>query len=100
MKLIYTKLILETKVFLPQDRWKEANFEKNPFLEGFVAFGGGSHQCPGRWFAVAEIQIFVVLFLYKYECCLIDPVPKESLLHVTGTQQPAGPCRIRYKRRA
>ncbi|MBN3302938.1 CP39A hydroxylase, partial [Amia calva] len=30
------------------ERWKKADLEKNVFLEGFVAFGGGRYQCPGR----------------------------------------------------
>lgn len=30
-----------------------------------------------RWFAIMEIQLFVVLFLYKYEFVLLDAVPKE-----------------------
>ncbi|XP_015283878.1 PREDICTED: 24-hydroxycholesterol 7-alpha-hydroxylase, partial [Gekko japonicus] len=80
VKLIYAKPILETKVFFPQDRWKEANLEQNAFLEGFVAFGGGSHQCPG------SPKPFPISYL--------------SPLHLTGTQQPEGSCRIRYKRRA
>ncbi|XP_042301376.1 24-hydroxycholesterol 7-alpha-hydroxylase isoform X2 [Sceloporus undulatus] len=88
----------EPNVFKP-DRWKETNLEKNTFLEGFMAFGGGAHQCPGRWFAIMEIHILVVLFLSKYECSLLDPLPKESPLHLVGTQQPEGPCRIRYKLR-
>ncbi|KAJ7345932.1 hypothetical protein JRQ81_001882 [Phrynocephalus forsythii] len=81
------------------DRWKEANLEKNSFLESFVAFGGGAHQCPGRWFAIMEIHILVLLFLLKYECQLLDPLPKESPLHLVGTQQPLGPCRVQYKLR-
>ncbi|KAL8173161.1 UNVERIFIED_CONTAM: hypothetical protein K2H54_041418 [Gekko kuhli] len=70
------KYFPEPESFKPY-RWKEANLEQNAFLEGFVAFGGGSHQCPGRWFAIAEIQILITVFLYKYECTLMDPVPKE-----------------------
>ncbi|KAH0621798.1 hypothetical protein JD844_023432, partial [Phrynosoma platyrhinos] len=70
------KYFPEPNVFKP-DRWKEANLEKNTFLEGFMAFGGGAHQCPGRWFAIMEIHILVVLFLSKYECSLLDPLPKE-----------------------
>ncbi|XP_053140046.1 24-hydroxycholesterol 7-alpha-hydroxylase isoform X2 [Hemicordylus capensis] len=92
------KYFPEPQLFKP-DRWKEENLEKNSFLEGFVAFGAGAHQCPGRWLAIMEIQILVVLFLYKYECKLLDPLPKESLLHLVGIQQPAGPCRVQYKRR-
>ncbi|MGH0151229.1 UNVERIFIED_CONTAM: hypothetical protein FKN15_042707 [Acipenser sinensis] len=37
----------EPEKFMPE-RWKKANLEKNVFLEGFVAFGGGRYQCPGR----------------------------------------------------
>ncbi|XP_069706914.1 24-hydroxycholesterol 7-alpha-hydroxylase isoform X1 [Phaenicophaeus curvirostris] len=92
------KYFPDPEVFKP-DRWKEANLEKNAFLDSFVAFGGGKHQCPGRWFAIMEIQLLVVLFLYKYEFQLLDVVPKESSLHLVGTQQPTAPCRVRYKRR-
>ncbi|XP_053236270.1 24-hydroxycholesterol 7-alpha-hydroxylase isoform X4 [Podarcis raffonei] len=92
------KYFPEPNTFKP-DRWKEANLEKNVSLEGFVAFGAGGHQCPGRWFAIMEIQILVAMLLCKYECHLLDPLPKESLLHLVGTQQPEGPCRIQYKLR-
>uniref|UniRef100_A0A8C9L5Z5 Lanosterol 14-alpha demethylase n=1 Tax=Pavo cristatus TaxID=9049 RepID=A0A8C9L5Z5_PAVCR len=70
------KYFPDPEMFKP-DRWKEANLEKNAFLDGFVAFGGGKHQCPGRWFAIMEIQLFIVLFLYKYQFVLLDAVPKE-----------------------
>uniref|UniRef100_A0A6J0UDA3 Lanosterol 14-alpha demethylase n=1 Tax=Pogona vitticeps TaxID=103695 RepID=A0A6J0UDA3_9SAUR len=93
------KYFPEPNKFKP-DRWKEANLEKNTFLESFVAFGGGTHQCPGRWFAIMEIHMLVVLLLLKYECRLLDPLPKESPLHLVGTQQPQGPCRVQYKLRA
>uniref|UniRef100_A0A672UE47 Lanosterol 14-alpha demethylase n=1 Tax=Strigops habroptila TaxID=2489341 RepID=A0A672UE47_STRHB len=90
------KYFPDPEMFKP-DRWKEANLEKNAFLDSFVAFGGGKHQCPGRWFAIMEIQLFVVLFLYRYEFVLLDPVPKESPLHLVGTQQPMAPFRVQYK---
>ncbi|XP_031460793.1 24-hydroxycholesterol 7-alpha-hydroxylase isoform X1 [Phasianus colchicus] len=90
------KYFPDPEMFKP-DRWKEANLEKNAFLDGFVAFGGGKHQCPGRWFAIMEIQLFVVLFLYKYQFVLLDAVPKESPLHLVGTQQPLTPFRVQYK---
>nr|XP_042704593.1 24-hydroxycholesterol 7-alpha-hydroxylase-like isoform X2 [Chrysemys picta bellii] len=92
------KYFPDPETFKP-DRWKEANLEKNAFLDGFVAFGGGKHQCPGRWLAIMEVHMLVVLFLYKYEFILLDPVPKESLLHLVGTQQPVGACRVQYKLR-
>ncbi|XP_043538738.1 24-hydroxycholesterol 7-alpha-hydroxylase isoform X1 [Chiloscyllium plagiosum] len=82
--------------FIPE-RWKKADIEKHVFLDGFLAFGGGRYQCPGRWFALLEIQMFAALILHKYEFTLLDPVPKESPLHLLGTQQPAAPCRVEYK---
>ncbi|XP_075717070.1 24-hydroxycholesterol 7-alpha-hydroxylase [Rhinoderma darwinii] len=88
----------EPQMFRPE-RWKKANLEKNVFLDGFVAFGGGKFQCPGRWFALMEIQMLLVLMLYKYEFQLLDPVPKQSNLHLVGTQQPDGPCRVQFKQR-
>ncbi|XP_027519236.1 24-hydroxycholesterol 7-alpha-hydroxylase isoform X5 [Corapipo altera] len=90
------KYFPDPETFKP-DRWKEANLEKNAFLDSFVAFGGGKHQCPGRWFAIMEIQLFVILFLYKYEFVALDAVPKESPLHLVGTQQPMAPFRVQYK---
>ncbi|XP_051880889.1 LOW QUALITY PROTEIN: 24-hydroxycholesterol 7-alpha-hydroxylase [Pristis pectinata] len=92
------KYFPEPEKFLP-DRWKEAVMEKHIFLDGFMAFGGGRYQCPGRWFALMEIQMFAALMLYKYEFTLLDPVPKESPLHLVGTQQPLGPCKVEYKSR-
>ncbi|XP_064506790.1 24-hydroxycholesterol 7-alpha-hydroxylase isoform X2 [Pseudopipra pipra] len=90
------KYFPDPEMFKP-DRWKEANLEKNAFLDSFVAFGGGKHQCPGRWFAIMEIQLFVVLSLYKYEFVALDAVPRESPLHLVGTQQPLAPFRVQYK---
>ncbi|KAE8605327.1 hypothetical protein XENTR_v10015063 [Xenopus tropicalis] len=91
-------LFPEPEMFRPE-RWSKANLEKNVFLEGFVAFGGGKYQCPGRWFALMEMHMLVVMMLYKYEFSLLDPLPKQSNLHLVGTQQPDGPCRVRYKLR-
>nr|XP_006625743.1 PREDICTED: 24-hydroxycholesterol 7-alpha-hydroxylase isoform X1 [Lepisosteus oculatus] len=81
------------------ERWKKADLEKNVFLEGFVAFGGGKYQCPGRWYALMEIHMFVALALYKYEFTLLDPLAKPSSLHLVGTQQPVGSCRVQYQHR-
>ncbi|XP_007901477.1 24-hydroxycholesterol 7-alpha-hydroxylase isoform X1 [Callorhinchus milii] len=92
------KYFPEPEKFLPE-RWKEADLEKHVFLNGFIGFGGGRYQCPGRWFALMEIQLFIALILYKYEFTLLDSVPKQSPLHLVGTQQPMGPCRVRYRSR-
>lgn len=92
------KYFPEPDSFKPE-RWKEANLDKNAFLDGFVAFGSGKFQCPGRWFALLEIQICIILVLYKYDCTLLDPLPKQSCLHLVGVPQPEGKCRIEYKQR-
>ncbi|XP_029451924.1 24-hydroxycholesterol 7-alpha-hydroxylase [Rhinatrema bivittatum] len=92
------KYFPEPAAFKPE-RWNKANREKNVFLDGFVAFGGGRYQCPGRWFALMEIHMIISLILYKFEFTLLDPVPNQSNLHLVGTQQPDGPCRVQYKKR-
>ncbi|XP_048203619.1 24-hydroxycholesterol 7-alpha-hydroxylase [Perognathus longimembris pacificus] len=89
----------EPELFKPE-RWKMANLEKHAFLDGFIAFGGGKFQCPGRWFALLQIEICIILMLYKYDCCLLDPLPKQSDLHLVGVPKPEGQCRIEYKERA
>ncbi|XP_072552049.1 24-hydroxycholesterol 7-alpha-hydroxylase [Salminus brasiliensis] len=78
------------------ERWEKADLAKNFFLEGFVAFGGGKYQCPGRWYAIMELHLFVTLILYKFRFTILDPVPKPSPLHLVGTQQPNGPCTVEY----
>ncbi|XP_051954417.1 24-hydroxycholesterol 7-alpha-hydroxylase-like [Xyrauchen texanus] len=92
------KFFPDPEDFKPE-RWEKADLEKNVFLEGFVAFGGGKNQCPGRWYAIMELHMFVALILYKFEFTLLDPVPKPSPLHLVGTQQPEGLCTVRYKHR-
>uniref|UniRef100_A0A8C0ZLR8 24-hydroxycholesterol 7-alpha-hydroxylase n=1 Tax=Castor canadensis TaxID=51338 RepID=A0A8C0ZLR8_CASCN len=81
------------------ERWKKANLEKHAFLDCFMAFGSGKFQCPGRWFALLEIQICIILILYKYDCSLLDPLPKQSDLHLVGVPKPEGQCKIEYKQR-
>ncbi|XP_074253967.1 24-hydroxycholesterol 7-alpha-hydroxylase isoform X2 [Saimiri boliviensis] len=92
------KYFPEPELFKPE-RWKKANLEKHYFLDCFMAFGGGKFQCPGRWFALLEIQMCIILILYKYDCSLLDPLPKQSSLHLVGVPQPEGQCRIEYKQR-
>ncbi|XP_069343974.1 24-hydroxycholesterol 7-alpha-hydroxylase isoform X2 [Eulemur rufifrons] len=92
------KYFPEPELFKPE-RWKKANLKKHAFLDCFMAFGNGKSQCPGRWFALLEIQICIILMLYKYDCSLLDPLPKQSSLHLVGVPQPEGQCRIEYKQR-
>ncbi|XP_045399632.1 24-hydroxycholesterol 7-alpha-hydroxylase [Lemur catta] len=92
------KYFPEPELFKPE-RWKKANLKKHAFLDCFMAFGNGKSQCPGRWFALLEVQICIILMLYKYDCSLLDPLPKQSSLHLVGVPQPEGQCRIEYKQR-
>ena len=49
--------------------------EKNQFLDGFVGFGGGRYQCPGRWFALMEMHLFVAMVIGMFDLELLDSVP-------------------------
>lgn len=92
------KYFPEPDLFKPE-RWKKANLEKHAFLDWFMAFGTGKYQCPGRWLALLEIQMCVILIFYYYDCTLLDPLPKQSSLHLVGVQQPEGQCRVEFKQR-
>ncbi|KAL8619018.1 hypothetical protein ACOMHN_020716 [Nucella lapillus] len=80
------------------ERWASADLEKNVFLDGFIAFGGGRYQCPGRWFALMELHLFLALFLQRFDATLKGSAPDLSPLHLVGTQQPAGPCPVQLKK--
>ncbi|XP_068921923.1 24-hydroxycholesterol 7-alpha-hydroxylase isoform X1 [Petaurus breviceps papuanus] len=90
------KYFPEPELFKPE-RWEKANLEKNAFLDWFVAFGGGKYPCPGRWFALLEIEIYVALVFYKYQFNLLDPFPKQNFNRLVGIQKPSIPCRVEYK---
>ncbi|BFZ25087.1 hypothetical protein BsWGS_28125 [Bradybaena similaris] len=81
----------EPDVFKPE-RW--TGIDKAAFPEEFLAFGGGRYQCPGRWFALMEIHLYVALFLSMFDCHLLDGVSDVCTLHLVGTQQPADPCPV------
>ncbi|XP_057350381.1 24-hydroxycholesterol 7-alpha-hydroxylase isoform X4 [Manis pentadactyla] len=92
------KYFPEPELFKPE-RWKKAKLDKYAFLDYFLAFGSGKYQCPGRWLALLEIQICIILIFYKYDCSLLDPVPKQSSLHSVGVQQPEEQCRMVFNQR-
>jgi 24-hydroxycholesterol 7alpha-hydroxylase len=88
----------EPNQFLP-DRWETSESDKSHFLDGFIAFGGGRFQCPGRWFALMEIQLVCAIIFQQFHLKLLDPVPSASTQHLVGTQAPTNRCRIRMKPR-
>ncbi|KAI0208253.1 24-hydroxycholesterol 7-alpha-hydroxylase [Lamellibrachia satsuma] len=81
--------------FVP-NRWSNADLAKNQFLKGFLSFGGGRYQCPGRWFGLMEIHLFVAMVIYKYDMKLMGPVPEVSMQHLVGSQQPERPATVEY----
>ncbi|CAG5121635.1 unnamed protein product, partial [Candidula unifasciata] len=81
----------EPQIFKPE-RW--SGMEKNVFPEEFLAFGGGRYQCPGRWFALMEIHLYVAVFVSMFDCQLLNGIPDVCTLHVVGTQQPVHPCPV------
>ncbi|XP_065883241.1 24-hydroxycholesterol 7-alpha-hydroxylase-like isoform X2 [Dysidea avara] len=76
------------------DRWRSCDLNKNQFLEGFVGFGGGRYQCPGRWFALMEMHLVVAMVIHMMDFQMLDQVPDPSPLHLVGSPQPQQPCRV------
>ncbi len=72
----FTSSVVEIiQQFSIQDRWLECDLDKAQLLDGFVGFGGGRYQCPGRWFALMEMQLFVAMLLQQFNLDLLDPLP-------------------------
>ncbi len=53
----------------------ECDLDRKQFLPGFVGFGGGRYQCPGKWFALMEMHLFMVMVLATFDLQLLDSVP-------------------------
>ena len=65
---------------LLQDRWKDSQDDKpqqqQQFLPGFNGFGGGRYHCPGRWFALMELQLVVAMTIKMFDMQLLDTIPQ------------------------
>lgn len=69
-----------------------------------VAFGAGSHACPGRQFARAVQAATLAILLGEYDIQLSDPDSVEELMPpagglIYGTIKPLGPVRMRLRKR-
>lgn len=73
--------------FTPE-RWESIPINRMSYKQGFIAFGGGKSQCPGRFFGYMVIQKCVASFLLQYNCTAHSPVPKFSMQHLVGVQHP------------
>ena len=64
-----------------------------------VGFGGGGHKCWAMAFANAEVKVILAMLLRRYELSLVDPAAPAKVNDI-GVLRPAGPCLVRYRRRA
>jgi len=64
---------------------------------GFLAFGGGRHQCLGERFGFLQVKTIwsIMCRKFDFELCSAHPKPDYSGIVVGPTQ----PCKIRYKRK-
>jgi len=81
--------------FVP-DRWiQTVGSKKSTPTDNFIAFGGGRFQCPGRSFAMMEIQMFVSVLLCRFDMELVEKkVPSPSPQHVVGVPHPVSQCYV------
>ena len=86
--------------FIPH-RWNQTSGSDKPSAaDNFIAFGGGRFQCPGRWFAMMEMQLFVSVILCVFDMELLKvEVPSPSPKHVVGVPHPDSPCYVKMCKR-
>ena len=82
--------------FVPS-RWNQtAGSDKSNPTNNFIAFGGGRFQCPGRSFAMMEMQMFVSVLLGRFDMELVEKiVPLPSPQHVVGVPHPQSQCYVK-----
>ena len=74
---LYTVYYRYLYTIFPQNRWKVDDLlDKNQFLPGFNGFGGGRYHCPGRWFALMELQLMVAMTIKMFDMELLNIVPQ------------------------
>ncbi|KAG2200076.1 hypothetical protein INT47_007721 [Mucor saturninus] len=50
----------------------------------FVSFGAGKHLCPGRFFAVQEIQMTLVYLIKNYDIKTVSGKRPQPICHIAG----------------
>ena len=96
----------------PEELWPERFVGKDEKeLEGhFLPFGGGTHICPGRFFARQEVLLAVAMMVLRFEIELVGFVEldghkrsgkPESDVRTAGASamMPDGDCLVRMRRR-
>lgn len=89
--------------FLNPDGTRKVNFYKSGKKIHYYSmpWGSGVSKCPGRFFALSEMKIFVLLMLMYFDFELVDPdmrvPPIDPRRWGFGTSQPSHEVRFRYR---
>ena len=91
--------VFDAKRFCPDQK-----FEAKKLTSGYRAFGGGAFLCPGRFLAVNEVIIILVIMVLKYD---LDPVKQHHSWSSPRTQSdlatalliPADDIRVKIRER-
>jgi cytochrome P450 len=65
--------------------------------EAFLGFGFGKHACPGRFFALNEVKMFVAHMVLNYDVECLDQRPE--LTSVIWLKLPCNDGRVRVRKR-
>ncbi|KAH0627657.1 hypothetical protein JD844_003705 [Phrynosoma platyrhinos] len=87
--------------FLNPDGTKKEFFKNGKQLKHHIMpFGGGPTMCPGRYFAVSEMKMFVILMLIYFDMELVnaeeDIPPTDEERCGFGTASPSHDIQFRY----
>ncbi|NXU55350.1 CP8B1 hydroxylase, partial [Turnix velox] len=90
--------------FINPDGTKKDFYKDGKRLKYFsMPWGAGISICPGRFFATAEVKLFVFLMLSHYDLELVNEEEEIPAIDVSrwgfGTMQPVRDVRFRYRRR-
>ncbi|KAF7245753.1 7-alpha-hydroxycholest-4-en-3-one 12-alpha-hydroxylase [Varanus komodoensis] len=90
--------------FVKQDGLKKEFFKNGKKLKLYsMPFGGGSSMCPGRFFAVSEMKMFLILMLAYFDMELVDAEeeipPIDGARCGFGTIHPSHDIQFRYRLR-
>ncbi|XP_060639455.2 5-beta-cholestane-3-alpha,7-alpha-diol 12-alpha-hydroxylase-like [Anolis sagrei] len=90
--------------FINPDGTKKEFYKNGKLLKHYIMpFGGGSTMCPGRYFAVSEMKMFVILMLVYFDMELVnaeeDMPPTDEMRCGFGAASPSRDIQFRYRLR-
>ncbi|XP_060639456.2 7-alpha-hydroxycholest-4-en-3-one 12-alpha-hydroxylase-like [Anolis sagrei] len=88
--------------FINPDGTKKEFYKNGKLLKhNIMPFGGGSTMCPGRYFAVSEMKMFVILMLVYFDMELVnaeeDMPPTDKTRCGFGAASPSCDIQFRYR---